>query len=76
MLTKGEYDLVRRLRSAHAEDDVVRKAQQIVRDFYADESALGMLRLRSALRATGIDLFGESIRQFRQALVDLFADEA
>lgn len=76
MVTEGEYDLVRRLRSAYAEDDVVVVAQQIVRDFYADESALGILRLRSASRATRIDLSRESVRQFRQALLDLFADEA
>jgi hypothetical protein len=75
MLTQEEYDLVRRLRSAHAEDDVVRVAQRIIRDSFADESALGILRLRSAWGASRIGSSRESIRQFSQALLDLFVDE-
>jgi len=46
MMTRQEYEETRRLFGIHAEREPVEQAQQIVRECFADENAIGMIRLR------------------------------
>lgn len=46
MMTRQEYEATHRLFGMHAEQEPVRQARQVVRECFADENAIGMIRIR------------------------------
>lgn len=46
MMTRHEYEETHRLFGMHAEQEPVRQARQIARECFADEDAIGMIRIR------------------------------
>ena len=72
MLTRDEYDLVKRLSGKYANSEPVNTAAAIVGDFFSHRDSTGLLRLRQYASVTGLQLDSERVEEFVAVLGELF----
>lgn len=72
MLTRDEYDLVKRLASDHRGEDAVVAAGRIVGEAFADDRSLGALRLRTGARDAGLGARDVRVKDLVAVLREFF----
>ena len=72
MLTREEYDLVRRLSGEYADSEAVVAAAAIVRDAFSNPDGIGLLRLRQYARETDLQWRDVSADDLVSVLGELF----
>lgn len=72
MLTRDEYDLVRRLRAEYAHSEAVGTATAIVRDMFTSPDGVGLLRLRQYVREAGLQWSSVRVERLVTVLDELF----
>ena len=76
MLTRDEYDLVRRLRGEHARSEVVAAATAIVRDAFTNPDDGGLLRLRQYAREAYPQWYSVRAEELGTVLNELFSPDS
>lgn len=72
MMTKREWDEVEELVSDHGESATMIHARGLVQRLFGGPEALGGIRVREHIRATGVDTAGYTVDEFLGDLQELF----
>ena len=72
MLTRDDYDLVKRLSGKYANSEPVVSAVAIVGDFFSDPDSTGLLRLRQYANEASLQLDSVRVEEFVAVLGELF----
>lgn len=74
MLTPEEWREVSELRSRYRENEVTRRARQLVREHFSDPETVGSLRLREHVRRSAVDLSTYPVDEFLDDLQELMVE--